>query len=142
MPITSSAPNVTSIDRFFSVVQICQNIATMQNNMRANVLILQNSYTSGALAGNLSGAQQAYRDLGTAFAQRLAFNQDVMSNYTSQLAAGAAAIGVQSTDVSARQQLLVNVSSGLATAVFTSSSDVIAGTNQVLTLVPVAMLPF
>jgi hypothetical protein len=134
----------TTIDRFFAVVQICQNIATMQNNMRSNVVSLQNQYTSGAppLLNDLSATQQAYRDLGRAFQQRLTFNQTVMSNFPTQLAAGAAAIGVQTTDVTAMQNLLVNVSSGLAQAVFTSSGDVISATNTVLSMVSSSMLAF
>ena len=34
----------TTIDRFFGVVQLCQNLATMQNNMRANVQGLKASH--------------------------------------------------------------------------------------------------
>lgn len=148
MPVFTTSGNPTTIDRFFGVVQICQNIATMQNNMRENVTFLQAQFTSGGitgtstLQGDLVGTQQAYRDLGAAFQQRLSANQNVMSAWPSQLSAGATAIGVLTSDVTARQQLLVNVSSGLATAVFTTSGDVIAGTNQVLNLVPVAMLAF
>lgn len=148
MPVFTTSGSPTTIDRFFAVVQICQNIATMQNNMRDNVVLLQNAYTSGGISGtspllnSLSAAQQAYRDLGTAFQQRLTMNQTVMSAFPAQLNAGAAAIGVTSSDVTGRQQLLVNVSSGLANAVFTTSGDVISATNQVLTLVPVAMLAF
>jgi hypothetical protein len=148
MAVFTSSGNPTTIDRFFGVVQICQNIATMQNNMRDNVTFLQGCFTSGGpnglstLQNDLAGTQTAYRALGNAFQQRLTLNQNVMSAWPSQLSAGAAAIGVQTTDVTARQQLLVNVSSGLATAVFTTSGDVITGTNQVLNVVPVAMLPF
>lgn len=142
MPVFTTSGSPTTIDRFFAVVQICQNIATMQNNMRDNVVVLQNSFTSGALLNNLSAAQQAYRDLGNAFQQRLSMNQNVMSAWPTQLQAGATAIGVTSSDVTGRQQLLVNVSSGLATVVFTTSGDVISATNQVLNAVPVAMLAF
>lgn len=144
MPVFTSSGNPTTIDRFFAVVQICQNIATMQNNMRENVVLLQNQYTSGSgpLFNNLSATQQAYRDLGIAFQQRLTLNQAVMSAFPIQLAAGGNAIGVTSSDVIGRQQLLVNVSSGLVTATFVTSSGPIDGTNQVLAAVPVAMLPF
>jgi len=148
MPVFTTSGSPTTIDRFFGVVQICQNIATMQNNMRDNVTFLQAQFTSGGvngtstLQGDLVGTQRAYRDLGTAFQQRLTLNQNVISAWPTQLAAGAAAIGVTSSDVTGRQQLLVNVSSGLVNAVFTSSSDVITGTNQVLNVVPVAMLAF
>ena len=148
MPVFTTSGTPTTIDRFFGVVQICQNIATMQNNMRDNVTFLQAQFTSGGingtstLQGDLVGTQKAYRDLGTAFQQRLALNQNVLSAWPTQLSAGATAIGVLSSDVTARQQLLVNVSSGLVNAVFTSSSDVITGTNQVLNTVPVAMLAF
>jgi hypothetical protein len=148
MPVFTTSGSPTTIDRFFGVVQICQNIATMQNNMRDNVVFLQNQFTSGGitgtstLQGDLVGTQTAYRALGAAFQNRLTANQNVLSAWPTQLAAGASAIGVTSSDVTGRQQLLVNVSSGLATAVFTSSSDVITGTNQVLNTVPVAMLAF
>lgn len=148
MPVFTTSGSPTTIDRFFAVVQICQNIATMQNNMRDNVVFLQSQFTSGGingtstLLGDLVGTQTAYRALGNAFQQRLSQNQNVMSAWPAQLAAGAAAIGVTSSDVTGRQQLLVNISSGLATAVFTTSGDVIVGTNQVLNAVPVAMLAF
>lgn len=148
MPVFTTSGTPTTIDRFFGVVQICQNIATMQNNMRDNVVLLQNAYTSGGVSGtspllnSLSATQQAYRDLGNAFQQRLTLNQNVMSAWPTQLQAGAASIGVTSSDVTGRQQLLVNVSSGLMNAVFTTSGDVISATNQVLNVVPVAMLAF
>jgi len=148
MPVFTTSGSPTTIDRFFGVVQICQNIATMQNNMRDNVTFLQAQFTSGGvngtstLQGDLVGTQRAYRDLGTAFQQRLTLNQNVISAWPTQLAAGAAAIGVTSSDVTGRQQLLVNVSSGLVNAVFTSSSDVITDTNQMLNVVPITMLTF
>lgn len=34
----------TTIDRFFAVVQLCQNLATMQNNMRANAQAIKASH--------------------------------------------------------------------------------------------------
>src|SRR5689334_3783364 len=61
---------VNTIERFYAVVQLCQNLSTMQNNMRANVQGIQASVAAGTIT-TFAAAQQATRDLGTAFLQRL-----------------------------------------------------------------------
>ena len=132
----------TTVDRFFAVVQICQNQATMQNNMRRNVQLLQSSFTSGPLQGNTAGTQQAFRALGTAFQQRLAMNQTIMDTYPAQLSAGATAIGVAPSDVTSMQDLLGTWAGNLATATISSGTDVDTLVANVLANVPESMLPF
>jgi len=41
MPVFTTSGSPTTIDRFFGVVQICQNIATMQKHRRYNVTFLE-----------------------------------------------------------------------------------------------------
>ena len=132
----------TTVDRFFAVVQICQNQATMQNNMRANVQTIQASFTSGPLQGNIAGTQQAFRGLGMAFQQRLAMNQAIMSLFPAQLAAGATAIGVAPGDVTSMQSLLGTWAGNLSTATVTNGTDVDTLVSNVLANVSEAMLPF
>ena len=131
----------TTIDRFFGVVQICQNLATMQNNMRANVQIIQAAKNAGTIP-TFAAAQQAIRDLGNAFLQRLAFNQTVLTNFPSQVAVGATAVGITPTDVTDIQTLLVTWSTNLSTATVTNQTQLDNGVASVLANVPAAMLPF
>ena len=131
----------TTVDRFFAVVQICQNISTMQNNMRTNVQVIQSAKNAGTIP-TFSAAQQAMRDLGNAFLQRLAMNQTIMTAFPSQLSAGATALGISPTDVTTVQALLVTWGTNLNTAVVTNQSDLDTLVTNVLAAVPVAMLPF
>ena len=131
----------TTVDRFFSVVQICQNISTMQNNIRANVQAIQAAKGAGTIP-TFSAAQQAMRDLGNAFLQRLAMNQTIMTAFPSQLSAGATALGISPSDVTTVQALLVTWGTNLNTAVVTNQSDLDTLVTNVLANVPSAMLPF
>ena len=131
----------TTIDRFFSVVQICQNLATMQNNMRANVQIIQAAKNAGTIA-TFAAAQQATRDLGNAFLSRLSRNQTIMTNFPSQLSAGSTAVGITPSDVTDLQALLVTWATNLSTAVITNQTQLDNGVTAVLANVPAAMLPF
>lgn len=134
----------TTIDRFYAVVEITQNLSTMQNNMRANVQIIQHSAeTPGQpLFQDWPRVQKATQDLGTAFLQRLALNQTIMTNFPTELSAGATALGILPSDVTAVQALLVDWSSRLATATITNQTQLDAGVAAVLANVPAAMLPF
>lgn len=131
----------TTIDRFFAVVQICQNLATMQNNMRANVQAIKAAKAAGTLV-TFADAQAATRALGTAFLQRLAMNQTIMTAFPTELAAGASAVGIAAGDVSAAQTLLTTWATTLSTAVITNQTQLDNGVTAVLANVPAAMLPF
>ena len=130
----------TTIDRFYAVVQITQNLSTMQNNMRANVLILQASQAAGTLT--LGQAQQAFRDLGAAFQQRLTMNANLIAAFPAQLAAGATAVGIAPADVTSVQALLVTWATNLQNAAFATVADLDTLVTNVLANVPVAMLAF
>ena len=131
----------TTIDRFFSVVQLCQNLSTMQNNMRANVQGIQASKNAGTIP-TFAATQQAVRDLGAAFLQRLAMNKAIYDAYPTEVAAGAAAIGIASGDMSAVHSNLMAWATNLSTATVTNQSQLDAGVAAVLANVPAAMLPF
>lgn len=131
----------TTIDRFYAVVQITQNLSTMQNNMRANVVIIQNAKNAGTIP-SFAAAQQATRDLGNAFLQRLAMNQTIMTAFPTELSAGATALGIAPSDVTAVQALLVDWASRLSTATITNQTQLDNGVAAVLANVPPAMLPF
>ena len=131
----------TTVDRFFAVVQICQNIATMQNNMRASVQTIKASKDVGTIP-TFAAAQQAMRDLGNAFLQRLTMNQTIMSAFPSQLSVGATALGISPADVTSVQALLVTWGTNLNTAVVTNQSELDTLVTNVLANVPSAMLPF
>ena len=207
----------TTIDRFFAVVQLCQNLSTMQNNMRANASALKASHDtpqgvafttvggagyvagSGALSvssaagisvGTLLGlsnaahtvvrvtgvvgndltvtvkqndanaaagvavarvsalyedfpaTQQAVRDLGTAFLQRLAMNKAIYDAFPTEVAAGSAAIGIGLTDMADVHALLMTWATNLSTATITNQTQLDNGVAAVLANVPRAMLPF
>ena len=136
--IAVAAP--TTIDRFYSVVQITQNLSTMQNNMRSNVQIIQTSQHAGTIT--LAKAQQAFHDLGVAFNQRLASNQAIMDAFPTQLSAGATAIGVAPSDVTSVQALLVTWATNIQNASFATQADMDTLVSNVLANVPAAMLPF
>ena len=131
----------TTIDRFFAVVQICQNLSTMQNNMRRNVQTIQASKNAGTIP-TFAAAQQATRDLGNAFLQRLALNQTIMTNFPTELSAGAIVVGITPADVTNVQALLVTWATNLNTAVITNQTQMDNGVAAVLANVPEAMLPF
>ena len=129
----------TTVDRFFAVVEICQNLSTMQNNMRANVQIIQSSAHAGTLTVT---AQKAFQDLGLAFNQRLTLNQSIMTAFPSQLSAGATALGITPTDVTNIQNLLVTWATNLQNNTVVTLADVDTLVSNLLAAVPVAMLPF
>ena len=206
----------TTIDAFFAIVQIAQNLSTMQNNMRANVQAIKASHDApGALlttvgqayvagSGTLivanggvqaanqtliglnnaahtvlrvtakAGAtltvvakqndqnaavgvqvravsnlfedfpatQQAMRDLGAAFLQRLAMNQTIYDAYPTEVNNGALGVGIAPADVGSVQTLLVTWATNLSTAVITNQTQLDNGVAAVLANVPPAMLPF
>jgi hypothetical protein len=206
----------TTIDQFFAIVQICQNLSTLQNNMRANVQSIKSShdnpgavlstvaaaYTAGsgqlivqdasatgfgqyliglnnaaktiltvtAKSGNIltvvakqndanaaigiqvrtvsnlfqdfPATQQALRELGTAFLQRLQMNQTIYDAYPNEVTAGAQGVGIIPADVSTVQTLLVDWATTLSTVVITTQTQLDNGVASLLAAVPPAMLPF
>lgn len=131
----------TTIDRFFGVVQLCQNLATMQNNMRANVQIIQAGKAAGTIA-TFADAQKATRDLGAAFLQRLDLNAAIVQQYSADVQAGAAAIGINFTDMTNVYNNLRTWATNLSTATITNQTQLDNGVAAVLANVPAAMLPF
>ncbi len=134
----------TTIDRFFAVVQLCQNLATMQNNMRANVQIIQAGVANPAsdLFGDYAKAQTAVRALGMAFLQRLDMNAAIVTQYPAQTQAGAEALGIVYADMTNLYTLLRTWATNLSTAVITNQTQLDAGVAAVLANVPASMLPF
>lgn len=131
----------TTIDRFFGVVQLCQNLSTMQNNMRANVVFIQAKKNDGTLP-TFAAAQQAFRDLGTAFNQRLDLNATVVANFNSDVQAGATAIGVSFADMTSVAGLLRTWANTLSAVTVTNQTQMDNGVAALLAAVPPAMLPF
>jgi hypothetical protein len=131
----------TTIDRFFAVVQLCQNLSTMQNNMRANVVTIQQGKAAGTIA-TFADAQVAVRALGQAFLQRLAMNKAIYDAHPAEVAAGAAAVGIGVNDMANAHALLMQWATTLSTATVTNQTQLDNGVNAVLANVPAAMLPF
>lgn len=131
----------TTIDRFFAVVQLCQNLSTMQNNMRRNVVIIQQAKNAGTIP-TFAAAQQAVRDLGAAFLQRLDMNAAVVQAFPTQVQAGAEALGIVYQDMTDTYNLLRTWATTLSTATVTNQTQLDNGVNAILTNVPAAMLPF
>lgn len=131
----------TTIDRYFAVNQLCQNLATMQNNMRRNVVIIQEGKAAGTIA-TFADAQKAVRDLGTAFLQRLDMNLAVVQQFPAQVQAGAEALGIVYQDMTDIYTLLRTWATNLNTATITNQTQLDNGVNAVLANVPAAMLPF
>ncbi len=131
----------TTIDRFFGVVQLCQNLATMQNNMRANVQTIQAAKNAGTIA-TFPACQKAMRDLGAAFLQRLDMNAAVVASFNADVQAGAAALGISFTDMTNLYNNLRTWATNLSTATVANQTQLDNGVAAVLANVPAAMLAF
>jgi hypothetical protein len=138
---TAPVSTVNTIERFYAVVQLCQNLSTMQNNMRANVVTIQQGVAAGTIP-TFAAAQTAVRALGTAFLQRLDMNAAVVTPHATEVSDGAAALGIVFADMTARYDLLRTWATTLSTAVVTNQSELDAGVAAVLANVPASMLPF
>jgi len=131
----------TTIDRFFAVVQLCQNLSTMQNNMRANVQIIQAGKNAGTIT-TFEAAQVAVRALGTAFLQRLDMNAAIVTAYTAEVQAGSTALGISFTDMTSVYNNLRTWATNLNTATITNQAELDNVVAAVLANVPASMLPF
>jgi hypothetical protein len=134
----------TTIDRFFAVVQLCQNLSTMQNNMRANVQTIQAGVANPAseLFNNFPAAQTAVRALGTAFIQRLDMNAAIVTAYNAEVQAGSTALGISFADMTSVYNNLRTWATTLSTATITNQTQLDNGVAAVLANVPASMLPF
>ncbi|HJT92446.1 MAG TPA: hypothetical protein VJ777_10940 [Mycobacterium sp.] len=206
---------VNTIERMYAVIQLCQNLSTMQNNMRANVQAIKASHdTPGAVVTTVAGGytagsgtltvanaaaisvgtllglnnaahtvllvtgkngnvltvvvkqndadaatgvavasvsalfedfpatQQAVRDLGRAFLQRLDLNAAVVTPHATEVSDGAAALGILFQDMTDRYNLLRTWATNLNTATITNQTELDNGVAAVLANVPASILPF
>lgn len=143
MRVQQLAPvsTINTIERFYAVVQLCQNLSTMQNNMRNNAVAIQAAKNAGTIP-TFAAAQQAMRDLGNAFLQRLDKNAAVVTPHITEVTDGAAALGILLSDMTARYNLLRTWATNLSTAVITNQAQLDNGVAAVLANVPASMLPF
>ena len=138
---TAPVSLVNTLERFYAVVQLNQNLSTMQNNMRANVVTIQTAKNAGTIP-TFAAAQQATRDLGTAFLQRLAMNAAIVTAHPTEVSDGAAALGILMSDMVDRYNLLLTWATTLSTATVTNQTELDNGVAAVLANVPASMLPF
>ena len=131
----------TTIDRFFAVVQLCQNLSTMQNNMRRNVVIIRDAKNAGTIT-TFMAAERAMRDLGAAFLRRLDMNAAVVQQFPAQVQEGAEALGIVYQDMTDTYNLLRTWATNLSTATITNQTQLDNGVAAVLANVPASMLPF
>ena len=101
----------------------------MPDNLRANVQILVHSFERGPMQGNLPRMEQALRDLGRAFQQRLAMQEAPHAALAPHLAIGRAS-------VSGVHALMTEWATALATAEMRSPGDPAALGAAVLAAVP------
>jgi hypothetical protein len=132
---------VNTLERFYAVVQLCQNLSTMQNNMRANVVAIQAAKNAGTIP-TFADAQTAVRALGAAFLQRLNLNAAIVTAQPTAVSDGAAALGILMADMTARYNLLVTNATNLSTATVTNQTQLDNGVAAILANVPASMLPF
>src|SRR5512143_270243 len=105
----------TTVDRYLASHQLLQQIADMQNNMRANVQIIQAAKNAGTIP-TFAAAQQAFRDLGKAFISRITRLTTLVTDNLAAIQAGTAAIGITWADVTSMKDLLTTWATNLSTA--------------------------
>jgi hypothetical protein len=133
MPATPTPlPSVPAIDldRLANLVQAYANLVAMQNNILANVQIIQIANSRGTLKVPVA---QAYNDLGLAFQQRLAMIQDVLD---------ANAGGIDPNDITTLQGFLSDTVAVLAGTTITDPTEVDTLVADVNATVPVTTNPF
>jgi hypothetical protein len=134
----------TTIDRFIAVYQLCQQIAGMQNDMRASAQIIQSGFSNPAseLFNDLPLVQQRTRDAGAAYLSRIAVLTTLATNFSGDLATGFTALGISPTDVTALRTLLTTWATNLHTATITSQIQLNNQVAALLAAVPAAMQPY
>jgi len=133
MPATPTPlPSVPAIDltRLANLVQAYANLVAMQNNILANIQIIQIANSKGTLKVPVA---QAYNDLGLAFQQRLALIQGVLD---------ANAGGIDPNDITTLQGFLSDTVAALAGTTVTDPTEVDTLVADVNATVPVTTNPF
>lgn len=138
---TAPVSLVNTMERFSAVSQVVNNAAQMSNNMRANTVGIQTSKNNGTIP-TFAAAQQAFRDLGTAFKQRLDKAAAIVTPNLVAIQDGSAAVGIQFSDLQARNTLLNTWADNLRTAVVTNQSQMDTLVSSLLAAVPATILPF
>lgn len=131
----------STIDRFIASYQLCQQIADMQNNMRANVQIIQAAKNAGTIP-TFAAAQQAFRDLGNAFLARITVLTTLVTNNLGAVQAGTTALGVTFTDITDLNTLLTTWATNLSTATITTQTQMDNSVAALLAAVPAAIQPY
>lgn len=131
----------TTVDRFIASYQLAQQIADMQNNMRANVQIIQAAKNAGTIP-TFAAAQQAFRDLGNAFLSRIETLTTLVTNNLTALQNGTAALGITWTDITDIKTLLTTWATNLSTATITTQTQMDNAVAALLAAVPAAIQPY
>lgn len=141
----------TTVDRFSVCVQICGRLSSIANNMLKSVQTISDGFhgliAGSVLNGNLPGAQQAFRDLGSALdavggpSGLDAIDQVVNANATA-ISNGLTAIGVVPADANSVRANLRTWINNLKAATISSSADVDTLVNNVKANVPSAFQTF
>lgn len=131
----------TTVDRYLASHQLLQQIADMQNNMRANVQIIQNAKNAGTIA-TFAAAQQAFRDLGNAFLARITVLTTLVTNNLTAIQNGTAALGITFTDITSTKDILNTAATNLSTAVVTDLTSMNNLVSATLAAVPAAIQPY
>ena len=131
----------TTVDRFLASWQLCQQIADMQNNMRANTVVIQAAKNDGTIP-TFAAAQTAFRALGTAFLSRIATLTTLVTDNLAAMQAGTAAIGVVWTDITDMKAVLTTWATNLSTATTTNQTQMDNSVAALLAAVPAAMQPY
>lgn len=131
----------TTVDRYLASHQLLQQIADLQNNMRANVQILQNAKNAGTIA-TFTAAQQAFRDLGNALLFRINVLTTLVTNNLTAIQNGTAALGVTFSDITNMKDILTTSATNLSNAVVTDQASMDSLVSGVLAAVPAAIQPY
>lgn len=133
MPATPTPlPSTPAIDltRLANLVQAYANLVAMQNNILANVQIIQIANSQGTLKVPVA---QALNDLGLAFQQRLAMIQSVLDNNGG---------GIDPSDIATLSSFLSDTVAVLAATTVSDPTDVDTLAAGVNAIVPVTTSPF
>lgn len=140
----------TTVDRFLASWQLAQQIADIQNNMRKNASFIKANKDAGVLVGppgnqhvmTFADAQQAFRDLGSAFLTRIAVLTTLVTNNLTSMQNGTAAVGIVWTDVTDMKTLLTTWATNLSTSVVTNQTQMDTSVAALLAAVPAAIQPY
>jgi hypothetical protein len=130
---------VNTLERFITVSQLSDNLARMSRNMRQIVQQVKADKDAGRVVGPPPGhvmtfadAQASIRNTGQSFLDRLAMNAAVVTPHVTEVTDGAAALGIQFTDMTARYNLLLTWATTMNTAVITNQTELDNGVAAIL----------